>query len=398
MTQASTAQASAPPEDAALHATAELAENEAVPLSAPGETELSWEATDELRREAPVGLRQEATVGLRRQATVRVVRSIAEIRSLLKPRRRAGARIGFVPTMGALHAGHLSLIAEARRRCDVVVLSIFVNPTQFNEQTDLAAYPRQEEQDVRLAAEAGAEIVFAPSPEEIYRPGFSTYVEVEGLTDRLEGAVRGAQHFRGMCTIVCKLLNIVGPELAFFGQKDAQQAAVVTRMCHDLDLDVEIVALPTIRERDGLAMSSRNVRLDERERARSLALVCALRAAERLACAGERSPRALLSACEAELERWSVQPEYVALVDPESFEDVQTLHDEALLLLAARVGRTRLIDNALLRLGGVAQLADELDVTPQMADASASGNARAAALADHRHDTEAREAIATCSA
>ncbi|MHB2000024.1 MAG: pantoate--beta-alanine ligase, partial [Solirubrobacteraceae bacterium] len=198
----------------------------------------------------------------------------------MKPLRRGGAAIGLVPTMGALHDGHLSLIREARERCDVVVVTIFVNPTQFNEQADLLAYPRDEERDVALASEAGADVVFAPEPSEIYRPGFCTHVEVEGLTDRLEGAVRGAQHFRGVTTVVCKLLNIVMPEIAFFGQKDAQQAAVVRRMRDDLDLDVAIDTRPTVREQDGLAMSSRNVWLDEAQRARSLALVSALRATE----------------------------------------------------------------------------------------------------------------------
>jgi pantoate--beta-alanine ligase len=229
------------------------------------------------------------------------------------------------------------------------VVSVFVNPTQFDEQADLLAYPRDLERDAGLAAEAGADLVFAPMPEEIYPPGFCTTVEVHGLTDRLEGAVRGSEHFAGVSTVVCKLLNIVSPEVAFFGQKDAQQVAVVQRMVADLDIDVEVVTMPTVRERDGLAMSSRNARLSAEERQRALALYTGLTAAQRLADDGERSARALIAAAERAMAQMDVQPEYAALVDGESFEDMEVLDHEALMLVAARIGQTRLIDNLLLQ-------------------------------------------------
>jgi pantoate--beta-alanine ligase len=278
-----------------------------------------------------------------------VARTIADARALVAPHRRAGASIGLVPTMGALHDGHLSLIEAARRRCDFVAVSIFVNPKQFDEQSDLAAYPRQEQRDFRLAEEAGADLIFVPSAEEIYRPGFQTSVEVDGLTDTLEGEVRGAVHFRGVTTVVCKLFNIVCPHVAFFGQKDAQQAAVIRRMVSDLDIDVQVETRPTVREADGLALSSRNVRLHPDERSRALALVAALRAADALVAGGERAPQRLIAAAEAELAKRSLTPDYVALVDPDSFAPLHNLERVGLLLVAARVGQTRLIDNATLR-------------------------------------------------
>jgi pantoate--beta-alanine ligase len=250
--------------------------------------------------------------------------------------------------MGALHDGHLSLIRSAHRQCDVVVVSLFVNPTQFDEQADLAAYPRQEQRDAELAWQAGADLLFAPAPEEIYKPGFATFVEVQGLTDRLEGAVRGRGHFRGVTTVVCKLLNIVRPEMAFFGQKDAQQVAVIKRMVADLDIDVEVKTLPTVREHDGLAMSSRNARLQPHERRQAISLSQALSAAERLADGGEHSGRRLLAAAREVLDAHDVQPEYLELVDRESFEALVDLRDVGLLVVAARIGQTRLIDNVLL--------------------------------------------------
>lgn len=281
---------------------------------------------------------------------LRIVRTIAALRSELSPGRAAGLTVGLVPTMGALHAGHLSLIQAARSRCDVVVVSLFVNPTQFDEQTDLAAYPRTEDADAALAAQAGADLLFAPSPLEIYRPGFSSSVEVHGLTDRLEGAMRGKEHFRGVTTIVCKLLNIARPDVAYFGRKDAQQAAVIRRMVADLDMDVQIETLPIVREPDGLAMSSRNVRLSAAERERALGLHAALRAAEALAASGERSAARLTEEARRVLAHFLVSPEYVALVDPESFEDLDRLNPTGLMLVAARVGQTRLIDNLTLTL------------------------------------------------
>jgi pantoate--beta-alanine ligase len=250
--------------------------------------------------------------------------------------------------MGALHRGHLSLVEAARRRCDLVVVSVFVNPIQFDEQADLLAYPRNEARDAELARHAGADLIFAPEPEEMYRPGFSSSVQVRGLTDRLEGAVRGTGHFTGVTTVVCKLLNIVAPDVAFFGQKDAQQAAVLRRMVSDLDIETGIETLPIVREPDGLAMSSRNTRLSEAERERALALYAALRSAERLASAGERSATRLIDEARQMLASFSVQPEYIALVDGESFEDLDRLDPDGLMLIAARIGQTRLIDNLLL--------------------------------------------------
>lgn len=282
-------------------------------------------------------------------ASLRIVRSIADIRVATRAARCAGLTIGFVPTMGALHEGHLSLIRAARLRCDLVVVSVFVNPRQFNEQADLAAYPRNEERDAALAESAGADIMFAPSPEEIYRPGFSTGVEVHGLTDRLEGAMRGKEHFQGVTTVVCKLLNIVAPDIAYFGQKDAQQVAVVRRMVDDLDIDVQIETVPTAREADGLAMSSRNVRLTPPQRKQALALHAALLAAQRLAASGERSCATLVQEAARTFTGFDVRPDYVALVDPQSFHELNRLQDAGLMLVAARVGQTRLIDNLLLR-------------------------------------------------
>ncbi len=279
---------------------------------------------------------------------MRTVRTVAELRSALAPARRDGRTIGLVPTMGALHDGHLSLIDRARERCDVVVVSLFVNPAQFNERSDLERYPRDERRDAELAAAAGADVLFAPSVEEVYPPGFATTVEVLGLTERLEGAARGAEHFRGVATVVTKLLCMALPDVAYFGQKDAQQVVVIRRLASDLNLPVAIEALPTVREPDGLAMSSRNALLSPDERARALALPAALDAARALAGEGERSAQALLEAARAAMRGVDVEPEYVALVEPDTLEPIATLADDALLALAARVGEVRLIDNTIL--------------------------------------------------
>jgi pantoate--beta-alanine ligase len=276
---------------------------------------------------------------------MRTLRSVGELRAALAPGRGAGRRVGLVPTMGALHDGHLSLIARARAECDVVVVSLFVNPSQFNERSDLDAYPRQEERDRRLAEQAGADILFAPATDEIYPAGFATSVEVLGLTDRLEGAVRGAAHFRGVTTVVTKLLNMTMPDVAYFGQKDAQQALVIRRLVADLDMPVSIEVCPTVREPDGLAMSSRNARLSPQERRRALALFSALQAAGRAAAAGERSGEVIVRHAREAMRPFDVEPEYLALVDPATLEPLDRLDRRALLAIAARVGETRLIDN-----------------------------------------------------
>jgi pantoate--beta-alanine ligase len=282
-------------------------------------------------------------------ARMRTVRDVAELRLALAPARRDGRTIGLVPTMGALHDGHLSLIARARRECDVVVVSLFINPTQFDERADLERYPRSERRDAELAAQAGADVLFAPSADEVYPPGFATTVEVHGLTERLEGAVRGAEHFRGVSTVVCKLLGMALPDVAYFGQKDAQQLVVIGRLVADLNLPVRVQGCATVRDADGLALSSRNALLSDDERRRALALPRALDAAAAAARHGERSAAQLLGAARTAMREHDVVPEYVELVDPETLTARDELASESLLLVAARIGQTRLIDNALLR-------------------------------------------------
>jgi pantoate--beta-alanine ligase len=280
---------------------------------------------------------------------MRTVRTVTELRAALMPARREGLTIGLVPTMGALHDGHLSLIARAREQCDLVAVSLFVNPAQFNEHSDLERYPRRQERDAELAAGAGADVLFAPSIDEVYPPGFATTVEVLGVTDRLEGAARGAEHFRGVSTVVTKLLCMAMPAVAYVGQKDAQQAVVIRRLVSDLNLPVRIEVCPTVREPDGLATSSRNALLSSEERARALALPAALRAAREQAESGERSARALLAAAHQAMLAVGVEPEYLALVDPETLQARETLARETLLAVAARIGDVRLIDNAILQ-------------------------------------------------
>jgi pantoate--beta-alanine ligase len=288
-----------------------------------------------------------------RQATdpcpqMRVVRTVAELRGQLAPARRAGSRIGLVPTMGALHEGHLSLIRHARAHCDVVVVSLFVNPAQFNEQGDLDRYPRDERRDGELAAAAGADLLFAPTVEEVYPPGFATSVEVLGVSERLEGESRGAEHFRGVATVVTKLLLMALPDVAYFGRKDAQQVVVIRRLVADLNIPVSVEALPTVRDPDGLAMSSRNALLAPQQRERALALSRALDDVRRLAESGERSAQALLAAGHETLQDAGVALDYLALVDPDTFEPLERLEGPALLAVAARVGQVRLIDNVTL--------------------------------------------------
>jgi pantoate--beta-alanine ligase len=251
--------------------------------------------------------------------------------------------------MGALHDGHLSLIRQAAQDCDLVVVSLFVNPAQFNERGDLDRYPRSERRDGELAGAAGADVLFAPAVEEVYPPGFSTSVEVLGVTERLEGASRGAEHFRGVTTVVSKLLGMASPDVAYFGQKDAQQLIVIRRLVADLNLPVRVVGLPTVREPDGLAMSSRNALLAPTDRRRATALNAALRAAAEASGAGERSAAAILIAAEGRLRAARISPEYLELVDPDSLEPIEQLTGPALLALAARIGGVRLIDNVILQ-------------------------------------------------
>ena len=280
------------------------------------------------------------------------VRTVAELRASLRPTRLAERTIGLVPTMGALHDGHLSLVRHARATCDVVVVSLFVNPAQFDDAGDLAAYPRDEGRDAALAAEAGADLLFAPSRDEVYPPGFATTVHVEGLTATLEGAHRGVSHFDGVTTVVTKLLNMVAPDVAFFGQKDAQQALVIGRLVRDLDLPVRIEILPTVREHDGLALSSRNVHLDGADRERALALHDALRAAEAALQAGERDAGALRETALRAMHDHGIEPDYLELVSTDDLSPVVRVDGQALLAVAARVGPTRLIDNTILSANG----------------------------------------------
>ena len=276
------------------------------------------------------------------------VRSVADLRATLAPARREGRRIGLVPTMGAFHEGHLSLMRAARERCasnGVVVVSLFVNPTQFGEPADLAAYPRDEGRDARLAEAEGVDVLFAPPLEEMYPDGFATTVHVAGVTDTLEGAHRPG-HFDGVATVVAKLLSMAQPDVAYFGRKDAQQAAMIRRLVRDLDLPVEIDVRPIVREPDGLALSSRNVRLDAEERERALSLSRALRAVEEAAAGGASLDEALAAGRE---QLAGVELEYLAAVDPETFAAVNDLQGESLVAVAARVGAVRLIDNTTVR-------------------------------------------------
>ncbi len=279
---------------------------------------------------------------------MRTVRTIDGLRQALAEPRRRGSEIGLVPTMGAFHDGHLSLMRRARRECDVVVVSLFVNPRQFNEAADLDAYPRDEQRDLTLAEEVGVDHVFAPSVAEIYPDGFATSVSVSGLSEVLEGEQRGRQHFDAVTTVVAKLLNIVGPAVAYCGQKDAQQAVVIQRMVDDLAFPVRIEVCPTVREPDGLAMSSRNRRLSGPDRARASALHRSLQAVRQAVAAGERDPAAARARALAELTSAGVEPEYLELVTPHEMRPVSHIEDEVLALVAARVGETRLIDNELI--------------------------------------------------
>ncbi len=280
----------------------------------------------------------------------RIVRTVAELRDVLAPRRGDG--VGFVPTMGALHEGHLSLLRAAREDNGTVVLSIFVNPTQFGEAADLDAYPRTESADVALAAETGVDVVFAPSVSEMYPTGFATTVSVGGaITGTLEGAERGRAHFDGVATVVAKLLLAVQPDRAYFGAKDAQQVVVVRRMVADLGIPVEIVTRPTSRDADGLARSSRNTRLSPADRALAAAIPRGLRAAQDAFARGIRDPQRLTDAVRVELTAVDLDPEYVEIVDADSLQPITEIERPALLALAVRVGDVRLIDNVVLAPG-----------------------------------------------
>jgi pantoate--beta-alanine ligase len=280
---------------------------------------------------------------------MKTLRTVADLREALREPRATGKTIGLVPTMGAFHEGHLSLIRRARGECDVVVVSLFVNPAQFGDDQDLVAYPRDEPADAALAEQAGVDYLFAPPASEIYPPGFATTISISGLSELLEGAYRGRSHFDAVATVVAKLFNIVGPDIAYFGQKDAQQALVIRRMVRDLNMLVRIELSPIVREPDGLAMSSRNVHLSRAERRQAVALHEALGALQRVVAAGERDPAAARASAREELTARGIEPEYLELVDPDTLAPLSRIDgDPILALIAARVGTTRLIDNQLI--------------------------------------------------
>jgi len=269
--------------------------------------------------------------------------------SISRKLRREEKTVGFVATMGALHEGHLALVKEARQRCDIVIASIFVNPTQFNDGKDLEKYPRDLTADAATLAEYDVDYVFAPDASEIYPEGFSTFVNVEGLTETLEGASRPG-HFRGVATVVTILLNTIRPDLAFFGQKDAQQVAVIKRLVTDLGFETEIVVVPTVREVSGLAMSSRNSRLTDAEREKAVVIIEALREAKFAFKKGERNASDLTQIVNKRLETEPLaRLDYVAVVDRDSLQPVEKVGDEeTLIVVAAYFGSIRLIDNVIL--------------------------------------------------
>lgn len=280
---------------------------------------------------------------------MRIIRTIAELRDAVRAAKLDKKSVGLVPTMGAFHEGHLTLMREAKQNTGLVVVSLFVNPTQFGPNEDLTAYPRDEARDAALAAAENVDILFAPDPAEIYPDGFATTIHIAGLTDVLDGASRGAHHFDGVATVVAKLFGIVAPDVAYFGQKDAQQVLVVRRLVRDLNLDVRIQAVPTVREPDGLAMSSRNVYLDPAARQQATALNRALEAAAEVVEHGERNAATIEDAARAILADAGIVPEYLELRTADDLQPITVLAGDALLAVAARVGSARLIDNRLLR-------------------------------------------------
>jgi pantoate--beta-alanine ligase len=274
---------------------------------------------------------------------------VAEVREALA---EAPRPVGLVPTMGAFHEGHLSLMRAAREENETVVISLFVNPAQFGPSEDFGGYPRDEARDAGLAEEQGVDLLFIPSVDEVYPPDHKTHVVMEGVATILEGdpAHRGPGHFHGVMTVVTKLLNMVGPDRSYFGQKDAQQVLVIKKLVRDLDMPVEIRVCPTVRDPDGLALSSRNVYLSQPERERALALSRALRAAEHTVSAGELDAGRVLAAARAELDAAQVEPEYLELRSAEDLSPVDRVNGSTLLAVAAQVGNARLIDNTILGL------------------------------------------------
>lgn len=282
---------------------------------------------------------------------MKILRTVSALREAVVAARASGRRVGLVPTMGAFHEGHLSLMRRARERCGFVVVSLFVNPTQFNERSDLDRYPRDEARDAAMAESVGVDVLFAPPVEEVYPQGFSTMVEVSGVSQPLEGAMRGPAHFRGVATVVAKLFNMAQPDDAFFGQKDAQQALLIRRMALDLDFPVRVEVSPTVREEGGLAMSSRNALLDAASRRRAAALSRALFAVERAVNGGERDANRALATGSTILAEAGIEPEYFSAVSADTLAPVSIITGDTLVALAARLGSVRLIDNVVIRPG-----------------------------------------------
>jgi pantoate--beta-alanine ligase len=278
---------------------------------------------------------------------MRTITTVREMRREASRRHTHGRRIGFVPTMGALHEGHLSLMKRAKEDCGAVVVSLFVNPAQFGPDEDYGRYPRDPEGDWKKCESVGVDVLFMPTEKEIYPEGHKTIVEVTGLGDILEGHLRPG-HFRGVATVVLKLFNIVRPDIAYFGQKDYQQTVILRRLARDLNLDMEVVMCPTVREPDGLAMSSRNVYLSPEERRAAALLYRALKQGEERVRQGDRSSQSVRKAIEETVQQSPlVRLEYTEVRDTETLEPIPSVADRAVLLIAARVGKTRLIDNLL---------------------------------------------------
>jgi pantoate--beta-alanine ligase len=279
---------------------------------------------------------------------LKICTTIEEMRAACRAVRKDGTRLGFVPTMGALHEGHLSLVRSAKNSCNAVAASIFVNPAQFGPNEDLAKYPRSFERDRELLEKEGVQLLFAPSTEEMYPAGAVTWVTVEGLSDKLDGRSR-LGHFRGVTTVVAKLFHIVEPDAAFFGQKDAAQVAIIRRMARDLNFPVEVVVGPIVREPDGLAMSSRNAYLDPQQRKQALVLYRSLTLVKKLADQGERGAAKLIAAARNEIAaEAAARLDYFEIVNPDTLDPVEDISRRALAAVAAYFGATRLIDNVML--------------------------------------------------
>ncbi len=281
---------------------------------------------------------------LRQIEMIKIIKSVRAMKRLSYDLRKKNRSIGLVPTMGYLHNGHISLVREAKKQNDAVVVSIFVNPTQFGPREDLKKYPRDIKGDITLLSKSGVDAVFCPSAKEMYPEGYGTYIEVKGLSDKLCGASRPG-HFKGVATIVAKLFNIVQPDAAYFGEKDFQQLVIIRRMAADLNMDVKIVSMPTVREKNGLAMSSRNSYLSKEEISRALVINRALKFAKTLAASGVKSAARIKAAISKLMKTSKLKIDYISICDPKTLEEKKSVKGKTLIAVAAYIGRTRLIDN-----------------------------------------------------